>query len=513
MRVPRRSGASLLGLVALAIVLASCATPSKKSDQGAAKDGGVLIVAHNGEPTNYDPQKGNGGHDHVMLWPVYDTLINYSPKDLTPQPGLAESWEWAKPTELVLHLRQGVKFQDGTPFDAAAVKANLDRSRQKGMSSVAELTAITNVEVADPATARVTLSTPSSALLLSLADRAGMMVSPTALARPGGVDRSPVGAGPYKFKEWRGGDRVILTRYEGYWNAKNEHLDGIEFRAIPDATARTRALRAGDVNFVIQVEPADAVSLKSGNITVAQSGSLEYYKMYLNTAQAPFDKVEVRQALNYAIDRKALLQTLQLGKGEVTGVPYPSKHWSYTADAAGTYTYDPAKAKQLLAQAGYANGTTFKVAALSGPQYQRMAEALQGYFAAVGVKMELTQFEPPQYVSQYFDKQGFQAGLATWTGRVDPTIAYTAQFSNSSFFNPGKKTDPEIEKLMVESAASSDIEERKRVFKTLNVLVTQAALEVPLYFRPGLDAYSNKVQNFTPSILGKPRFDGVRLSR
>jgi ABC-type transport system substrate-binding protein len=510
--IPRSIRATAIAaLAAAAIALTGCAS-AVPAPAETASEGGVMVVAHNGEPTNYDPQKGNGGHDHVMLWPVYDTLVHYSPSDLSPEPGLAESWEWESPLEVVFHLRQGVTFQDGTAFDAEAVKVNLDRGRVQGASSIAELAAIADVAVVDDATVKVTLSYPSSALILTLADRAGMMVSPTALERDGGVERSPVGAGPYQFVEWRGGDRVVLERFPDYWNAENEHLDGLEFRFIPDATARSRALQAGDVDFVIQVEPSDAAALEAGNFTVVESGSLEYYKMYLNTGQAPFDKVEVRQALNFAIDREALRDTLQMGLGEVGGVPYPSQHWAYDEEAAGYYDYDPEKAKDLLAEAGYADGVSFKVAALSGPQYQRMAEALQGYFSAVGITMELTQFEPAQYVSQYFDVKAFQAGLATWTGRVDPTVAFSSQFSNASFFNPGKSTSEEISELIVESAESSEIEERAKVFKELNQLVTEDALQVELFFRPGLDAHSPKVTDFTPSILGKPRFDGVRIS-
>jgi peptide/nickel transport system permease protein/peptide/nickel transport system substrate-binding protein len=515
MRVRRISRAAALGFAAIALALGGCTSPdagTAGNGEGTAAEGGVLVVAHNGEPTNYDPQKGNGGHDHVMLWPVYETLINYSPEDLTPQPGLAESWDWASPTELVLHLREGVTFQDGTPFDAEAVKVNLDRAREEGASSFADLSTISEVTVVDPATVSIGLSTPYSALVLTLADRAGMMVSPTALEREGGVERDPVGAGPYQFVEWRGGDRVILERYDDYWDGENVHLDGLEFRFLSDATARTRALRAGDVDFSIQVEPSDAASLEGSGVTVVSSGSLEYYKMYLNTAQEPFDKVEVRQALNYAIDREALLQTLQLGEGEVFGVTYPSGHWAYDEEAANYYSYDPDKARELLAEAGYADGVSFEMVGLAGPQYQRMGEALQQYFADVGITMSLTQVEPPQYVSQFFDAQDYQAGLATWTGRVDPTLAYSLLYSNASFFNPGKTTSPEIEELIVESAASDEIEQRAEVFKELNALVVEEALEVGLFFRPGMDAHSASVQNYTPSILGKPRFDGVRLT-
>src|SRR6202163_2566303 len=207
--------------------------------QGAPKRGGILRISAPANPSSLDPATGGAGSDHAFLFTIYDTLTEWDFETLKPKPGLAESWSFTDPTTLVLNIRAGITFHDGTPLDAEAVKFNLERNKSDQKSNIkADLASMASSEITGPMQVTLKLNTPDAALPGILSDRAGMMVSPTALkaGAAGNVARTPVGAGAYAFVNWADGERIVVKRNEKYWKRERPYPDGIEFAIISELT-------------------------------------------------------------------------------------------------------------------------------------------------------------------------------------------------------------------------------------------------------------------------------------
>ena len=278
--------------LAATLALAALAGAALPAAAQTPKPGGTLRAAMRAEVSTYDPHKGASGSDHMYLYPVFDTLVRFDEK-MNARPGLAESWETPDPKTLVLKLRKGVKFHDGTPFNAEAVRFNIARGQDKATSSMSsELTSIDKVEVVDEHTVRLRLKAPDASLVLAFADRAGMMISPTAVQKLGDqFGRTPVGAGEYRMVRWQPGSEARLERFADYYEPGRPYLDAIVFKIIPDADTRVSALRSGQVDFIMEVPAQDFAGLKGERGLRAYEGpTLAYWRIFMNMAKPPLDK-------------------------------------------------------------------------------------------------------------------------------------------------------------------------------------------------------------------------------
>ena len=278
-------------------------TTGSAAPQGDPVTGGELTIGNPLTPSNLDPISGGSGGDHQSLYPMFDRLVNFEPETLEPLPGLATAWDYPDPQTLVLTLQDGVTFHDGTPFDAAAVKYNLDRALTLETSTVkADLSMIGSVDATAPDTVTIHLNRPDSSLLLILADRPGMMVSPTAVEAAGAeFGRQPVGAGPYTFVEYLPSDRLVLKKNPNYWQEGKPYLDQITFRYIADQQTAINALTAGEVDMTLSVNAADVDTLESNSdLNVVLHPSLSLDTCYFNFSRAPFDDVNARLAIEHA---------------------------------------------------------------------------------------------------------------------------------------------------------------------------------------------------------------------
>ena len=238
--------------------LAGTALGGNAFAQGTPKRGGILRISAPANPSSLDPATGGAGSDHAFLFTMYDTLTEWDFETLKPKPGLAESWSFTDPTTLVLNIRSGVTFHDGTPLDAEAVKFNLERNKSDPKSNIkADLASMASAEVTGPMQVTLKLNTPDAALPGILSDRAGMMVSPTALkaSSAGNVARTPVGAGAYAFVSWADGEKIVVKRNEKYWKPNRPYPDGIEFSIIPELTTGSRSVTAGQNDLMYQLPP------------------------------------------------------------------------------------------------------------------------------------------------------------------------------------------------------------------------------------------------------------------
>ncbi|MCW0211801.1 MAG: ABC transporter substrate-binding protein [Pseudonocardia sp.] len=491
----RRSSLGLLGVALVAT--AACGAPA----QGGGQADSTLTVAINTNPSSLDPQAGPSGTDHVSLYPLYATLVDFDPKTMEAAPGLATEWSFPDPTTLKLTLRPGLKFSDGTVLDAAAVKASLDR--YKTQTNKADLANVTSVEAPDATTVLLRQKTPDSSLVLVLADRAGMVV-PAAAANPDFAQK-PVGAGPYSFVSYSPGDRLVLKRNPNYYG-EAPPMENLTLRVITDPKAAANALMSGQVDFADNLDANDIPQLKGNDkLTVESNVGLWFDMLYFNLAQKPLDDVRVRQAINLALDRDEIIAGTVNGEGEPARQPLPSSHWAYDKANASVWPHDVAKAKQLMAEAGYANGVTITSVCTSSPLEIRRNEIIRSQLAQIGIDYKVTSMDTNQGVSNYFEKQATNAAQYAWSGRPDPGQTYSRLFGAASYQNPGKVAVPGLDEILTQAVATQDLAARSAAYAKADKLIADFAPYAPLYFRGDVTAYSKSVTGYTASLLGKPK--------
>jgi len=494
-------GAALAGLTGL---------PAFAED--AIKKGGVLKVAAPTNPSSLDPATGGSGADHSLLWTMYDTLIEWDYDTLKPKPGLAK-WSYPDPKTMVLDIVEGIKFHDGTALDAEAVKFNLDRNRQDQRSNVkADLTSVESVEVTGPLRVTLKLKNPDTALPAILSDRAGMMVSPTNIKALGAdTNRKPIGAGPWKFVSWADNASVVVTRNDNYWRPGRPYLDGIEFAIIPEAATALRSVIAGenDMAFSLPARLKPVID-RAKSLQVVTAPTLYCIQLYFNYARAPLDNVKVRQAINFALDREAFVKATMSGLGEPATMTLPSSHWAYDKSVSTLYPHNVAKAKALLADAGFKDGVELTIGGYNDQDSVRRSEVLQAQLGEAGIRLKFTRGTIPEISAQFFGtEKKFDVLLSAWTGRPDPSMTYALGFDKGAYYNAGRGADPELVKLIELSRESEDLGERAKVFAKIQRFIMENALSGPIAFQYELDALGNKVKGYKPDLLGKPKFENI----
>ncbi len=490
--------------------------PGAVRAQGAPRRGGVLRVSASANPSSLDPATGGSGLDHSFLWPIYDTLVEWDYKTLQPIPGMAQ-WKYPDPRTLVLTIHPGIVFHDGTACDAEAVKFNLDRSRGDQRSNIkADISSIASVEVTGPLEVTVKLAYPDSALPAILSDRAGMMASPTAIAKLGNEhDRKGVGAGPWKLVSWADNQGISVVRHEKYWREDRGFVDGIEFAIMPERATGLRSVVAGQNDLAYQLPPRLTPLIdRAKDLELVTGPTLYCRQLYFNLSRGPLTDVRVRQAMNFAIDREAYVKVAQSGFGEPAHMNLPSSHWAYDAEVAKLYPHDPAKARALLAEAGFKDGFELTAGGYIDPDNVRRGEILMDQLGKVGIRLKFTNGTVPEISAQYFaQEKKFDTLLAAWTGRPDPAMSYGLMYAKDAYFNAGRvEVSPELTELLAKSRESEDLEVRKGVLSRVQRIVMEQALVLPIAFEAEMTAVAKKVSGYQSNLLGKPKYEFVSLS-
>ncbi len=434
-----------------------------------------------GAVTSLDPTLARTLYDNTYLYPVFDRLVHYDNNGNTI-PGLALKWAFTDPTTFELELRTGVVFHDGTPFDAAAVVANLDRSRTGEKSLVkGELAMIDKVEAVSPAKVKVTLKSPAATLPLILADRAGMMMSPKSFTDPA-VDRNPVGTGMYQFVKYVDGDVVEYKRNEKYWNPDDVKNAVLRIKIIGDDAARLNALRSGQLD-ATWVDESAVANLKSAGFKVEVISKLGLFHLQLNRNQAPFNNPLVRRALNHAIDRTAITKGVLFDLAIPTVQPFPEGNLGYNpALKVSDVKYDPALAKKLLADAGLSGGVSFNCFVVNTSGYIARTEAVQAMLAEVGIKMNIQIIAGGDIIPKFYQNQEAPCASTPFGGRLDPAQTIGLMFSDTGSLNPGKGTTPRILEILKSSLAETDQAKRKTLFQEFSKIYVDEALNIPLHY-------------------------------
>lgn len=515
-----QSGAAA-GLAASAFGLAGLgagATPIGKTKEGAKpKSGGTWTIAIVEEPDTLDPHKTGAAVSDTILGNVFDSLIA---KDLNGKyvPGLASKWT-ISPDGLTLDftLRTDVKFHDGTPFNAAAVKFSFDRildPATKAVTSLSNLGPVDSVTVTGDNTFRLKMKQPFAPLLDGLADGGTVaMVSPDAVKKAGAdFGRKPVGTGPFMVDEWRSGDRIVLKKNPDYkWAPGFLHqggpayLDSLVYRLIVEEASRTAAFDAGEVN-QIGVPSADVSRYKEDD----QYWTIDYLRkgvvfLEFNVTKPPFNDIQLRKALNYAIDKKTVLNAADQGLADPAyGLLSPSiwGYWPGIVDYAPHYDKD--KAGQILDAAGYKlNGKNrekdgkqlkFTVYNLKNDAWDRGVQVIQSQLKDVGIQMEIQDFEFGTLMEKC--KAGEQTAEMMGYTYTNPDIAFVWFHSSNigTGLNFSHLNDPKLDALIVKGRTTMDDKARAQVYQEIQKYLVDVAVWVPLWIDKYTTAYDNKIQ-------------------
>jgi len=505
-----RAGITRRTLVGASAGLAASGLPAwAQIEMPTPKRGGILKVSTYLNPSKLDPYVGNSAVDQTVMWSMFDTLVDYD-QNLKPKPGLAK-WHYPDARTLVFDIFPDIRFHDGTPCDAAAVKWNLDRAMNFKRSVVkADLVSVDSIEVTGPLTVVLHLKQPDTALPLMLSDRPGMMSSPKAVEAAGDeYDRRPCGAGQFKFVSWADGDRLIVARNEDYWKKGLPYLDGITFRIITDYSAGARSVSAGENDFMFLVPPRLMTTLqRNSDLTVVRYPSTRIMNIFFNRSREPLKDVRVRKAINYAIDRVGFTRVTTDGTGDVVTSLIPPQHWANDPTYANPYPYDPDKAKALLAEAGYGSGLTLDMIVLPDAEYRKRADIAMDNLSKVGISINLM---PTQQATSTFNTEGKgDMYLVAWPGRPELTQTYFQLFSKDTYYNVAHDTPlANIEQLIDATRTSEDLDVRRAAFTALTKAEREYALFTPICAEQVVYAWRNKVKGFQPSFMGKPKFDGM----
>ena len=485
-------------------------TSAKPTTSGSASDssGKEISIGIPNPPTSLDPQIGTAGGDYPILYMMYDRLLDSDPKTGQPEPGLAESWEYTDDakTKLKLTLRTGVKFQDGTPLDAEAVAASLERYKSMGVQS--DLNDMQSVDVVNDHVVVLNMGHTNSALPAILSDRAGMIVSPTAVKKYGkDYAAHPAGTGPYMLKSQESGSQITLSAFNDYWNGEPK-LSDVRWVIASNPTTLENSIRSGQVDMILRYPAKDAVALKKdASLTVSADPSLAFMRIYLDTSHKPFNDNRVRQAFNYAINRDNLVKVVNGGIGEPATGPLPLDNPYLGEDAEPTWTYDPAKAKALLADAGLADGVSITCLSSHGQGYDAASPLLVADLKAVGITMNIKEESlAQQHVD--FPASKSDCSFSSWTGRADPYMTIQGLYASDGTYNYFH-TDLGLDPLIAKLQSTHEEAARASVIQEIVAGLRDAAPGVPLISQPSMVAYNNSVKGYVPNIVGKPDLRSV----
>ncbi len=477
----------------------------------AVKYGGTVRYVMGADAVSLLPPNQTDNISGTVCRHIFDGLVEFDEK-LNIVPALAEKWEISQDgTVYTFYLRRGVKFHDGTDFNAAAVKKFFDYVLLSNLRRTGLFKGIVKeIQIVDDYTVKFVLEKPYSPFLNRLAHEGALVVSPKAIdemgSDPAKLGRNPVGTGPFMLKEWKIGERIELVKNPNYWKQGQPYLDGVVFTIIPDDVTRMTQVRAGDADVMFNPTPALVASVaKDPKLTVRIEPGLRVIYIGMNVRKAPLNDIRVRQALNYAIDKEKLCSVIMRGLATPSDSPLASKTTGYFS--TGGYPYNPQKAKQLLKEAGYEN---LKLELLTPKgrylnDYE-VAVAVQGMLKEVGVIVDVKAMEWASYINKLFstnpadwDYELFLLGWAPSTGEGhwvlyplfhSENIKPSGTGDNNTFYS-----NPVVDDLIMKIAFETNPEKIKEYYLEVQKIIVQDAPWIFLYNMSNIVVYRNEVKD------------------
>ena len=510
MTIIRTAGRAVIAAVAFALSLgfttglATASTPDN-----------VLVVGQIAEPKSLDPATVTAVNDFRILMNMYDGLVRYKDGTLEVEPALAKSWDIsADGMVYTFTLRSGVTFHDGTAVDADAVKFNFDRMLDENhpyhdtgpFPLSFFFSAIEGVKVVDSSTVEFTLNAPYAPFLSNLAYPTGLIASPAGIKKSGKeFGRNPVGSGAFKFDTWRANEAVVVSRNDSYWDGK-AGSEAIVFRPITDGNTRVAEMLSGGIDMMVEVPPVSLSKFTGSDFSVVEQAGPHVWFLILNAKEGPFANKLARQAANYAINKKAIVEDVLEGTAAIAAGPTPPAFaWAYN-EALDPYPYDPAKAKSLLKEAGISNAKlTFYVTQGGSGMLDpvAMGTAIQADLAAVGFDVEIKTFEWNAFLGEVNPGLEGKADMAemAWMTNDPDTLPYlalrTGAWPDKGGFNSGYYSNPKVDELLEAARSSTDQAERARLYKEMQTIVQDDAPWVFVANWKQNAVTSDKVANFS----------------
>lgn len=462
--------------------------------QTTIKRGGTLTIAIDADIVNLDPHASTAAVDRVLYQAIYSHFVDLD-ANLNLIPAVAEKWTQPDNKTYIFNIRDGVMFHDGTKVDADAVKFNFDRMMgllDKSLLPIpnlrqTEVSPIDKVEVIDSLTVKISLKSVFAPFLSVLADRAGMFVSPTTLKKdPQGFVQNPVGAGPFKFVEWKKDDHVAAERFPNYYQKDLPYLDRVIIVPRIDTSKRLQDLRSGTVDFIRYFATSDIDTVKkeaaAGNIFYRVDPSLQFQGYFLNNSKPPFDNKLLRQAVRYAVDLEELVNTVYFGVDKIIYGPLTAAHNPYYDPDFKPYPKWPKadldSAKQALAKAGVPNGFEFELKTVPAPSNRQEAELIQSQLQKVGIKVNVVQVDFTRILA---DGAGgtFQMIGIGWSGRPDLDQNMYQFWHTNAPNNYARYNNPDVDKGLDDARTTTATDDRVKLYRDA---VSRIADDVPYLF-------------------------------
>lgn len=493
-------GAAALGLL---VALTACGGGGGPEDDGAT--GGTLTVAQSADIETMDPAMHRSRINQTVVRNVFEALVNQD-DSLQPVPELATEWEQVDPTTWRFTLREDVTFHNGEPFDAEAVKYSLERviDPEQASPRADMLSTIDEIVAEDDHTVVITTTAPAPTLLASLS--VNEIVPPDYLEEVGDAEfaQAPVGTGPFTFVEWVRNERVVLEANDDYWGGRPQ-LGRLVFRPIPEVSARVAALQSGDVQIAAEL-PADLAESLEGDVASVPVSGTRIFFLAMNVTKAPVDDVDVRVAVNQAIDRQSLVDNLYQGFARPLNQPAFPEMVGYHEEFEG-YSEDPEAAGQVLSTVGSPLQIDVE------EKDRTLAEAVAGQLSSAGLETRVNVLETQAFLDA-IESGGSTAYLSSWgVAEGDADVIFARHFwspAREDAFFTGYR-NPELDTLIEQGRSTADPAERERIYAEAIEIVMADAPWAPIINPEEIYGVSTAVQGWSPSPIGRINVADVSL--
>ncbi len=505
-------------LVAGATLLSGCIEQRSAEE---LKDS--LVFGFEGTFHTFDPARQVYAQETQIMAQVLEGLVRWN-RDLEIEPALAESWELSEDAmQWRFILREGVEFHDGTPFDAHAVKWHFERIMDPETASTrrTQLDGVDNIELVNDYEIVFNLNEPDATLIYRLGSAFASIPSPTAYERMGsGIGTNPVGTGPFEFVEWRPDVHIRFKRNENYWEPDEYLLERLELRPVRENTTRLILLEQGVLDIAHVAFPHVQVADESDEVRLQTTPALNIRYIGMNTGKPPFDDVRVRQAANYAINKEDMIEYSFFGVGEPARGPVPSVVDGHNPDTH-PYTYDPERARELLAEAGYPDGVDVVMWTHESGLYRTAADAVADYLRRVGIRVSIRLYDNAAYSSkfdEYITRGGdryptrdgvFDMFLGGWSGGETAFGYLDYLFRSDSYSNNTFYANSEVDRLLQGSRAVVDTEERNEYYRRVQEIVVEEAPWIFAFHGQENIGYNSRVKNYQIHPAGRIMLQGV----
>lgn len=503
------TGRRILVMALTSLFVVTCSISGIAAEKG-YKD--TIIWGQGADVTSLDPHQGKETPAVTVTCQIFDTLTVVDPATGELKPQIAESWEHPDDLTYIFHLRDDVKFHDGTPMKASDVKFSLDRAiASSSVSYIVDF--IKDVKIVDDYTVEVITHAPYAPALRNLAVPFAAIV-PQALVEKdeAAFKLHPVGTGPYKFVEWKPGDLVKLTAFDGYMDGK-ALTPNLIMKVVPETAQRLIALETGDIDISYDLGPNDVKrAADNKDVIVMEAPSLSCWYISMNMNKKPYNNPKVREAINYAIDRDLIVETIMSGNGKSADAIIAPAVFGYYPSSV--YPYDPDKARELLKEAGYGNGFETSLWVNDNQSRIEICQVVQAMLLDVGIKCGVEVMEFGSFIQKTTAGEHDMGFFGWTTSSRDADYTYYSLEHSSKQGASGNRSfihDPRVDKLVESGRTISDPEKRKAIYKELAILLKEINNNAPIYYSSINVGAHKGIEGFVIDPVGYHNLDKVRI--